>query len=103
MAPDDADVRGPAWITPSGEAWVRRHRPAAAAEVRYDLFDGAGRLVHQVELPAGRRLVGLGTGTVYTVREDEDGLQWLERYQFPPREGESSCSSVRPCPAHKRA
>lgn len=77
---------GPAWITPSGEAWVRRHRPAAAAEVRYDLFDGAGRLVHQVELPAGRRLVGLGTGTVYTVREDEDGLQWLERYQFPPRE-----------------
>jgi hypothetical protein len=25
-------------------------------------------------------LVGLGRGTAYAVRVDEDGLQWLERY-----------------------
>jgi hypothetical protein len=78
---------GPAWISPSGEVWVRRHRAATTRSPLFDLFDGAGRLVRQVELPADRRLVGLGNGTVYAVRVDDDGLQWLERYALAaPRE-----------------
>jgi len=73
---------GPARIGPHGEVWVKRNQPASVERVRYDLFDGQGRLIRQVELPPGRHLAGLGDGTVYVVRQDENGLQWLERYAF---------------------
>lgn len=65
-----------------GRAWVRRHREAGAAP-RYDLFDGGGQLVGVVELPMGRRVVSFGDGTLYAVRMDDVGLQYLERYALP--------------------
>ena len=65
-----------------GRAWVRRHREAGEAP-RYDLFDGGGQLVGVVELPMGRRVVGFGDGTLYAVRMDDVGLQYLERYALP--------------------
>ena len=66
-------------VTPEGEMWVRRYVTHGAPQV-HDVFDGAGRRIKQVELPAGRRLVGFGDGVLYLVRVDEDDLQWVEQY-----------------------
>ena len=63
-----------------GSLWVQRSVPLDAPE-SWDLFDGAARLTTRVTLPAGRRLLGLGAGTVYAVVTDEDGLERLERYR----------------------
>jgi hypothetical protein len=67
-------------VTPDGEAWVQRHVKSGEPET-YDVFDASGRRVRQVVLPEGRTLVGFGRGTLYASNEDEDGLQWLERYR----------------------
>jgi hypothetical protein len=49
----------------------------------YEVLNGKGALVTRVQLAAGERLVGLGRGTVYTTRTDEDGLQYLRKYVLP--------------------
>lgn len=64
-----------------GQLWVQRHTPARDSVPAYDVFDASGNLASRVFLPKGRQLVGLGQGTVYAVRTDSDGLQWLERYK----------------------
>jgi hypothetical protein len=69
-----------ALITPDGQLWVRRHTQARDSVPAYDVFDASGNLSGRVYLPKGRQVVGLGQGTVYAVRTDADGLQWLERY-----------------------
>ena len=69
------------FATPDGEVWVRVSRSATATRQLYDVFNGQGQRVRQVELAEGRRLVGFGNGTLYAVRVDEDDLQWLERYR----------------------
>jgi hypothetical protein len=71
---------GGAWMAPDGALWVERS-VATGAEPVLDVFDGAGRLVRQVTLPAGRRLVGIGREVLYAVSTDADGLQTLERYR----------------------
>jgi hypothetical protein len=68
-------------VTPEGEVWIPVSQPAGATRERYDVVDGAGRLVRRVELADGRHLVGFGRGTLYAVRTDADDLQWLERYE----------------------
>jgi len=68
-------------VSPAGELWVERWGPVGAPPL-VDIFDGAGEKVADVELPAGRRLVGFGAGVVYLARTDEYGLEWLERYRF---------------------
>ncbi len=72
-------VPGGAWTTPEGELWVERSMPFGAPTT-YDVFDERATRVRQVVLPEGRRLLGFGQGVLYTVVEDEDGLQWMERY-----------------------
>jgi len=69
------------YVTPEGELWVLTSQRAGAKRQRFDVMDGQGRLVRRVELADGRRLVGFGRGTLYTVRRDADDLEWLERYQ----------------------
>jgi hypothetical protein len=71
---------GSARITGEGEVWIERSRPASAKRELYDVFDSQGRLVRQIEMAEGRRLIGFGKGVLYAVRTDEDDLQWLERY-----------------------
>lgn len=65
-----------------GRAWVRRHREADGT-LQYDLFDDSGAVVLKVELDSQRRVVGFGDGTLYAVRMDDQGLQYLERYALP--------------------
>jgi len=64
-----------------GYLWVRRTGPAGQAPT-FDVIDRAGNLVQKVVLPNRSRVVGFGNGTVYTVRLDEDDLQYLQRHRF---------------------
>lgn len=72
-------VVGELFPTPTGEIWVERSTPAGAAR-SYDVFDQRGELVGRIILPAGRRVVGVGAGVVYTRQIDDNGVSWLERY-----------------------
>lgn len=68
-------------IAPNGTLWVERSVPRGQPSA-WDLFDGTGKLTTRVTLPTGRRLGGLGAGTVYLIATDEDGLEKVERYRF---------------------
>ncbi len=50
---------------------------------RYDVFDGSGRRVRQVEVGVDRRVVVVGRRGVYVVADGEDGVQSIERYRLP--------------------
>lgn len=76
---DAASVR----VSPTGELWALRSRPAGDEIPVYDVFGADGRLVRRVTFPAKTRLVGFGDGTIYVARNDEDDLQYLERYRAP--------------------
>ena len=67
-------------VSPDGEIWVDRSRPAGDNTPVYDVFDSAGRLVRKVSLPKDHAVTGFGKGSVYVIRTDEDGLQYLVRY-----------------------
>ena len=68
-------------VTPEGEVWVLRTRPASDKTPSYDVFDRTGKLARKVTLNPTSRVIGFGKGTVYVVRTDEDDLQYLERYR----------------------
>lgn len=75
----DAHIR----IDSRQRAWVFVTDPAQGTGARYDLLNSNGRRVDAVRLPKGVRLVGMGRGVFYGVREDEDGLLHLLRYPLP--------------------
>ena len=70
-----------AMISGEGELWVTRAGAYGATTSTIDVFDAAGALVRHVSIPATHRVGGFGKGVVYLVRTDDDGLQWLERYE----------------------
>jgi hypothetical protein len=70
-----------ALMTSDGQLWLQRYTEARDSVPVFDVFDASGTLTNRVYLPRGRQVVGLGEGTVYAVRTDSDGLQWLERYR----------------------
>jgi hypothetical protein len=49
----------------------------------YDVFTRTGGLIGRVELPPSTRLVGFGSDKLYTVRLDDDELQYFERWTLP--------------------
>ena len=67
---------------PDGSLWVRRSQPQGAAAL-YDVFDAQGKLVRQVSLEKGMRVVGFGAASVYVARTDDDDLQYLVRFKRP--------------------
>ncbi len=75
-----------AWVrvSPEGDLWVERYVPAGAPR-QYDVFGPDANLKLRVTLPAGRRLVALGQGVVYTRHLDDSDLQYLERYAVTQR------------------
>jgi len=68
--------------SPDGRLWVSLSS-AAGAPARIDVLDGMGTLLAHVQLAAGEHPVGWGRGTLYTVRTDQDDLQYLRRYALP--------------------
>lgn len=69
--------------SPDGRLWVALSAPTGARASRMDVLDAAGALLAHVQLAAGEKLAGLGRGTVYTIRTDDDDLQYLRRYNLP--------------------
>ncbi len=70
--------------SPAGQLWVVRSPGMGASHPRrIDVLDAAGRRIRELDVPAGRSLLGLDRRGIYLVREDADGLQYLERYAWP--------------------
>ena len=89
------EVEPPAWpkllppflpgavsFAPDGMLWVLRTTRDPSFPV-VDVIDRTGRLFGRLGLPKGRRLLCHGKNSVYLVRVDEDGLQYIERYALP--------------------
>lgn len=74
---------GAVLTSPEGEVWVLRTRPANDHLPSYDVFDASGRLVRKVSLGRDHRVVGFGRGSVYVVRTDEDGLEYIQKFNRP--------------------
>jgi hypothetical protein len=73
-----------AFRSPGGHLWVVRSPAGVALKgTHIDILDSAGRRIRELDLPVGRQLVALERNGVYLVREDDDGLQYLERYTWP--------------------
>jgi len=81
MPPFLAVTQNVASFSNDGFLWVQRTGPAAQPPT-FDVIDRTGKLVQKVVLPKRSRLVGFGNGAVYTVRLDEDDLQYLQKYKF---------------------
>lgn len=69
------------FVAPNGQVWVNRTRAAGDDSPKFDVIDASGKVSMQVVLPKKTRLVGLGNGTAYVVRTDDDDLQYLQRYR----------------------
>jgi hypothetical protein len=67
----------------NGEVWVQRSRTARDRIAVYDVFTKAGGLIGRVAFPPATRVVGFGNTTLYTVRLDDDDLQYLEQWRLP--------------------
>lgn len=71
-----------ALASPTGEIWVARSRTGKDEIPKYDVFSPAGKLTGTVALPKRTRIVGFGNGgAIYTIRSDEDELQYLQRFR----------------------
>ncbi len=70
------------YVTPEGDVWVERSVSAGEPPL-IDVFGGDANPKGQIVLPVGRDVVGFGRGTVYLIRTDDMGLQWLEKYRRP--------------------
>jgi len=71
-------------VSPDGFFWVERTTPEHEKPERFDVFDADGRLVREVSLPLGARLVGLGRGVVYVTTTDAAGAVHLDRAPLVP-------------------
>jgi hypothetical protein len=68
--------------TGGGQIWVLRTRRAESQPTIYDVFEASTKLIGRVQFPPKVRVLGFGNGTMYTVRSDEDDLQYLQRYRL---------------------
>lgn len=64
-------------FAPDGMLWIARAGPAASGQ-QFDVVDARGRVALRVALPPRVRLVGFGARGIYTVRLDEDDLEYLQ-------------------------
>jgi hypothetical protein len=69
-------------VDPLGYVWVERYVRAGDPTL-FDVFDGTGRRVAEVEAPPRSSLRGFGDGTLYLTRWDDLGFRWLSRYERP--------------------
>jgi hypothetical protein len=76
-------VENGARLSPRGDIWVERSRPAGDRIPRFDVLGVDGRVRATVQFPPSTQLVSLERGAIYLLRIDDDGLQTLERYTWP--------------------
>jgi hypothetical protein len=70
---------GAVHVSPDGRAWIPATPPLYGDPITYDVVDARGRLVERVAFPPRVRLVGFSGRSMYTVRIDDDDLQYLQR------------------------
>jgi hypothetical protein len=70
-------------FAPDGMLWIERAVPVGAGQM-FDVVNTHGHIVRHVELPPGLRLVGFGRSGVFTVRRDEDDLEYLQLHPSTP-------------------
>jgi hypothetical protein len=70
-------------VAPNGDIWIARTRDAKDLAPKYDVIDGTGTVAKRYSLPPGTRVIGFGKGVVYTIRTDDDDLQYLQRIRLP--------------------
>jgi hypothetical protein len=68
---------------PDGRLWVQRAVPTRIGREQWDVIDATGKLVARWRLPAKTTVAALGNGVAYTVRTDEDDLQYIQRVEIP--------------------
>lgn len=83
LPPFLAETGEAVFAAPNGQVWVSRAREASDRTPNYDVLDATGKVAFRVELPERTRVIGFGNGTVYTIRTDEDDLQYLQRHRMP--------------------
>ncbi|MEO5799574.1 MAG: hypothetical protein ABIZ70_11570 [Gemmatimonadales bacterium] len=69
--------------SPDGLLWVSLSGPTGSRVQRFDVLNGTGALLAHVQLASGESIVGWGHGTIYTIRMDDDDLQYLRRHTLP--------------------
>ena len=67
-------------VSYDGQVWVMRSAAFDAKTREVDVFDGAGKMVRRLSMPVANRVAGVGKSSIYVIRTDDDGGQWLERY-----------------------
>ena len=68
---------------PDGRLMVERLPTADSRARRYDIVSRRGELAGRLLLPFAERIVGFGSGTVYTAIADADGVERLRRHAWP--------------------
>jgi len=67
-------------VSPEGELWVQRY-VAVGSPQTIDVFGPDARKLREVTVSPGARVVAFGIASVYVVRTDEVGLEWLEKWR----------------------
>lgn len=68
---------------PDGNLWIRREASTANLNPPYDVVNRRGQLAARVAVGQNVNIIGFGTGVVYTVATDDNGIQKLERRPMP--------------------
>lgn len=76
-------LNGAAMFAPDGLLWVRR-LVAAGAPAIYDIIGKNGALAYRVSMPPRTKVVGFGRRGIYAVTLDNDDVERLARFTFPP-------------------
>jgi hypothetical protein len=70
-------------VAPNGMIWIERAVNAGTPAL-YDVLTPAGALSYRATLPKRTRIVGFGASGIYAIQVDDDDLEHLERFRFPP-------------------
>lgn len=69
-------------LDPTGHLWVRAFRSPLETRSRWAVFDSAGVLLGELEMPERFRMTEIGAGHVLGVRRDELGVPTVELYDL---------------------
>ncbi len=76
-------VENGAWPGANGQLWIQVNRRGGDSGQQFDGFDRTGHRWTSIVLPAGSRVVGFGSQSVYASRKDADDQQFIQRFDFP--------------------
>ena len=76
-------LNGAAMFAPDGLLWIRRASGAGNPST-YDIIGKSGALAYRIQMPPRTRVVGFGRRGIYAVTLDENDVQRLSRFTFPP-------------------